>query len=199
MKCNDIRIAALRACLVTLACAGCGGSRHASRQAEKEPVAGSPVRIACQPAGRAAVGRFLHMPTSTVSESGSQGNNGFPQCSFEVALSGRAHVEIVTNVDNGPSPYFILERTAIEAAQQFTAQRISPAPESITGLGLEADWFPAYPQRLMATDGKLLITTSVTWPGASQRRDQALAVAITRPYLHTPHGKAAIAVAEGYP
>ncbi|MBV8987784.1 MAG: hypothetical protein JO372_04400 [Solirubrobacterales bacterium] len=142
--------------------------------------------------------RFLAVPTGSVATSASTGNNDMPQCSFTVHLPAGKRVDATANIDNGPQPYFRLERTTVEASQVFTPSRLSPAPEAVTGLGIEADWFPAYPQ-LMATDGLRLITVSVTWRGATQGRERRLAEALTRTYLTTPHRKAAAALAKAYP
>jgi hypothetical protein len=108
--------------------------------------------------------------------------------------SGR--VAATANVNTGPQPYFVLERTAIEAAQQFTATRMIAAPQAVSRLGIEADWFPAETQ-LMTTDGVRLITVSVSWRGATQARKRALAVALARTYLRHPGGPASSA--RGYP
>ncbi len=142
--------------------------------------------------------RFLRVSASTIATAPSTGNNDMPQCSFRVRLGTGGQVDVVANLDTGPQPYFRLERTTVEAAQVFTPSRLTPAPEAVTGLGLEADWFPAYPQ-LMATDGIRLVTVAVNWPGVSQRRRQRLAEALTRTYLRTPHGKAAAALVNRYP
>lgn len=178
-----------------LALAGCGGSVHrsATTVATGKRTAAA---ITCVPNVRAAMAHFLGVESAAITESSAQGNNGFPQCSF---ANVSHHVQALANVDNGPSPYFVLERTAIETAQSFGPTQLTPPPQSIAHLGLEADWFPGQEQRLMATDGKLLITVTVTWPGARATRQEALAVTVARPYLHTPRGKAAIAEAEGYP
>ena len=93
----------------------------------------------------------------------------------------------------------MLERTIVEASQIFGGQRLSPAPQNVAGLGLEAAWFPAETQ-LEATDGTRLITTTIVdWPGAASKRKVRLARAMTSPYLKTPHGKAAQKLAKGYP
>jgi len=105
---------------------------------------------------------------------------------------------VLVNVETGPQPYFILERTAIENNQTFTAKPTHPPATSVPGLGLEADWFPQYPY-LIATDGHRLVTVTVTLPHNPERLERALAIRITLPYLHTPHGKAAQRLAEGYP
>jgi hypothetical protein len=141
---------------------------------------------------------FLAIAPTSISASPSVGNNGMPQCTFSADVAARGRIQTVANVDTGPQPYFRLERTEVEASQVFTPTRLTPAPESISGLGLEADWFPAYPQ-LMATDGSRLITVSVDWRSASQGRERTLAEAMARTYLRTPHGAAAERVINGYP
>lgn len=190
------------ACLGGLAVAACGGSSESHTQTAASHTAHARLVAAaritpCQSQARDAMAHFLSIAPTTISTSTSMGTNGMPQCSFKAALVAHKRVDAIANVDNGPQPYFRLERTALEASQTFGTPRLSPAPEAVFHLGLEADWFPAYPQ-LMATDGKVLITLAVTWNGAPQSRQRQLAVAMTRTYLHTPHGKAAQALAKGY-
>jgi hypothetical protein len=135
---------------------------------------------------------------ASIGASASTGDNAMPQCTFSAQLAKGGRVQVIANVDNGPQPYFRLERTAVEASQVFTPTRRSPAPQAVARLGLEADWFPAYPE-LMATDGIRLITVSVSWRGVTQRRQRTLAETLVRTYLRTPRGKAAAALANGYP
>jgi hypothetical protein len=118
-----------------------------------------------------------------VTTSISKGNNAYPQCTFKAP--GRHATAVTINVDTGPQPYFVLERTAIEAGQVFTVNRMIPAPIAVTNLGIEADWFPATDQ-LMCTDGIKLITADVSWRHAKQRQMEALAVAMSRPYMKPP-------------
>ena len=154
--------------------------------------------MTCLEGVRDAVARFLHAPAGAVIEKGTVGNDASPQCAFTlVRPAGR--IVALANVYDGPSPYFIVDRTAEEAAQVFGKTRPEPTPVPVTRLGLEADWFPGLQERLLATDGTLMITTTVRWHGSKASQREALAIALTRPYLHTPHGKAAIAKAEGYP
>ncbi len=77
----------------------------------------------------------------------------------------------------------------------FTVSRMIAAPQAVTGLGIEADWFPAETQ-LMATDGIRLITVSVTSQRGAHGRRRALAEALARTYLRHPKGAAR---ANGYP
>lgn len=140
--------------------------------------------------------QFLAIQTHTIVTATSVANNAMPQCSFTTRLAGK-RVAVVANVDNGPSPYFILERTIVEATQVFAPAKPGPEPVPIP-LGLEAAWFPAGTD-LEATDGTLLITTSVDWQGVARKRKIALATAVTRVYLKTPRGKRAQALAKGYP
>jgi hypothetical protein len=189
-------------CLGGLVVVACGGSSGSHTQTAAAHTAHAHVVAAarttpCQAQARDAMATFLSIAPAMISTSASMGTNGMPQCSFKARLVAGKRVGAVANVDNGPQPYFRLERTALEASQTFGTPRLSPAPEAVLHLGLEADWFPAYPQ-LMATDGKVLITLAVTWNRVPQSRQRQLAVAMTRTYLHTPHGKAAEALANGY-
>ncbi len=186
------------ACLAALAVAACGGSGHATTHAASTHTSSSASITPCQSEARAAIAHFLAITPGSIAASPSMGTNGMPQCTFSAEVAPRVRMQTVANVDNGPQPYFRLERTEVEASQVFTPTRLTPAPESISALGLEADWFPAYPQ-LMATDGIRLITVSVDWRTASQNRERTLAEAIARTYLRTPHGKAAERLVDGYP
>jgi hypothetical protein len=182
-------------CAVAVLVCGCGSSgapkrKHAIPSATVEPV--------CLDTARGAMARFLAVPGAAIVAASSTGNNGSPQCSFSARVSGRSRVRVRANVDDTPQPYFVLERTIVEASQTFGNKRLTPAPVAVNRLGLEASWFPAQ-QWLMATDGYRLITTTVTWRGARSSRKIALAESVTRPYLHTPHGKVAQAIADGYP
>ena len=96
----------------------------------------------CSPGARKAVAGVLALPDASISVATSTGNNGMPQCSFRARSAHGERIEAIANVYTGPQPYFILERTAVEASQSFTAKRLSPPPQAIPGLGLEADWFP---------------------------------------------------------
>jgi hypothetical protein len=138
----------------------------------------------CPPEAQQAMARFLSVPASGIALSTSTGNNAMPQCTFKAGGAAKRPIVLIANVDSGPQPYFVLERTAVEATQQFTATRMIAAPQDVSGLGLDADWFPAETQ-LMATDGHRLITVSVSWHGASQARKRVIAEAVTRPYLRS--------------
>ena len=110
------------------------------------------------------------------------GNDLMPQCTFTIPVAGR-RVQLIANISNAPSPYFVLERTAVEASQVFTTTPLFKPPTDITGLGLDADWFP--PERhLMTTDGRVLVTVTVdSWQKANTAREIALTSAVARTYL----------------
>jgi hypothetical protein len=139
---------------------------------------------------------FLNVAPQSIALAPSTGSNTMPQCSFTVHLAGGRRVQLLANDYDGPQPYFVLERTAVEAAQVFTPSRMVAAPVAVTGLGIEADWFPATTQ-LMATDGIKLITASVDWRGTTQGRRRALAEVFTRRYLR--QSRQGSARAKGYP
>ncbi len=126
------------------------------------------------------------------------GNNAMPQCSFTANTPGHKPVGLTANVDTSPSPYYRLERTAVETTQVIGPSRELPVPSPVAGLGLEAYWFPTQTQ-LKSTDGVRLVTVSVNWPGAKESRKLTLAAAVSRTYLTTPRGQTAQALAKGAP
>jgi hypothetical protein len=114
-----------------------------------------------------------------------------PQCVLKARRSARLPVQVTINLDNGPQPFFRLERTAVEASQQFGTVRLYAAPQQIPGLGLDADWFPDN-NDLETTDGARLITVTIRWPRSSQAQRRALAAGMARPFLgHLRHNPAA--------
>lgn len=175
--------------VTAMALGACGSAKPATSSAS----AG-----VCPPKAQRAMARFLDVSPAKITASSSTGGNGSPQCLWKVDLADGARVMTTVNVYNGPQPYFILERTIVEDSQVFTAHPLHAPPLSIAGLGLEASWFPQYPY-LMATDGYRMLTVTVSWARQPQRVKRALAEAVSRPYLHTPHGKAAERVVNGYP
>jgi hypothetical protein len=100
-------------------------------------------------------------------------------------------VKVDVIVDSGSQPFPRLERTVEEASQSFVGSRPVGAPEHVPRLGLDGDWFPER-DAVMSSDGVRLITaTVVDWKGASQGRQETLAVAVTRPFLGPLHKKLA--------
>jgi hypothetical protein len=147
---------------------------------------------------RDTAARFLHVAPAHITTAVATGNDGYPECTYATSVPGGKRVSLNVDVDTGPQPYFVLERTIVEAAQPFTPTRLSPAPQAVMGLGLEASWFPNRDQ-LMSTDGLKLLTVTVAWPGASRNRQVAVATALSRPYLKVLTAKQARAVANGFP
>jgi hypothetical protein len=168
-------------CALILAAAGllsaCGG------QSQHRPVV-------CVPRARPTLAAHLQLPTSAISQDVSTGNNGMPQCVLTARPPAGHPVQLTVNLDNGPQPFFRLERTAVEASQQFGTERLYAAPELIMDLGLDADWFPDG-NDVETTDGAKLITVTVAWPGSSQAQRRALAVAIAHRFVgrlrHNPN------------
>jgi hypothetical protein len=99
-----------------------------------------------------------------------------------VTVVGRRRLLVIVNVDMEPQPYFRLERAIVEAGQQFGLVRGFTPPQAVAGLGLDASWFPDQ-SKLMTTDGTRLISATVLWPRAGQRRSRDLAVVAARHYL----------------
>jgi hypothetical protein len=175
-----------------LALSACGGSSQTS--STPKHAAESPAAAACNSSAKAAMASFLAIQAQRISTSEATGTSGNPECTYTEG-TGRHRVKLIADYYVGPQPYFILERTAIEASQVFVPTRTVAPPQAVN-MGLEADWFPAREQ-LMATDGLRLVTTTVTWNGITQKRRLALAKAFTKPYIKvTAAGRAAV---KGYP
>jgi hypothetical protein len=186
-----VAVAAAALALSALLCS-CGHSAPAKTAATHRHLT-----AACTSGALGAMARTLGVSASSIDAAASTANNAMPQCAFNTRAHGK-RVAMTVNVDNGPQPYFVLERTIVEASQIFPV-RASPAPTQVAGLGLEASWFPAE-THLEATDGLRLITaTVVNWPGAATSSEIRLARAMTTTYLKTPHGKAAAKLATGFP
>lgn len=164
------------------ALAGCGSSGSSSSKATTSAHKAAQAPPLCLPKAEVALSRAVGVHVSQLTNSPGMGDNAEPQCTFKVRLTDRRRMSVVANLDSGPQPYFRLERTAVEATQQFSATRNIAAPQTIKGLGMDADWYPAE-QQLQTTDGVRLITVTVTWHGVPQGRRRALAVAVARPYL----------------
>lgn len=171
-----------------LTLAGCGASgakRPAdARHASVPPAYHASAPPVCNPRALDAMARFLKVAPQMIATSKSIGQNTMPQCTFTTSVSGRERVQVIANVDSSPSPYDVLERTIEEQSQIFGPQRLTPAPVNVPGLGIVASWFPN-DGWLKATDGLRLITATVDWKGARQKREIALAQTMIRPYLET--------------
>jgi hypothetical protein len=114
-------------------------------------------------------------------------NSDVPECDYTVSAR---HLKLAVTLDSEPQAYFRLERTAVEASQQFGTVRVEPAPEAIVGLGLDAWWFPGE-RKVMTTDGVRLITVSVRWPEVGKDRERALGKSVARVFLGPLHPEAA--------
>jgi hypothetical protein len=154
--------------------AGCGNSAPA-----RPPV--------CILKAQQAIARDLSVGAGTIGYAKSVGSNGMPQCAFTARAGGhRAHV--LVNVDNGPQAYFRLLRTVDEATQIFGPPPPGfQAPQTVSGLGPFASWFPTRNQ-LMATNDVDLLTVTVTWPGARRSAEARIARAAIVPYLARRRG-----------
>jgi hypothetical protein len=161
--------------VIAAAIGGCGQATHAS---------------ICTPRARAAMARSLAVSPRSIAGRASIANSGMPQCAMSVQQHGVGPVLVVANIDSAPQAFFRLERTAVEAAQNFTSPRVVPPPQQITGLGLDADWFPSS-QAVMTSDGDRLITVSVSWRDASTAMKRGLSEAVARAYLGRLDYKAA--------
>lgn len=172
------------ACALSFALLGCGSSH----------VRLSPAARLCKPEARQLVARSLTLPSARITAVPGTGNNAEPQCSFRAHLTDGGRFDVTVNVDPSPQPYTVLSRTIVEGQQVFSPTRLTPAPVAVLHLGLLASWFPG-PSHLMSTDGVRLVTTTVMWSGAKQRKEIQLATRLSRLYL----GKSKGSLAHGYP
>jgi hypothetical protein len=132
----------------------------------------------CVAKGRKVVATFTHRPVGKVAMKRGIAHSGAAQCTFR---SGGLVVTV--SVDGSSNPYAFVQRDAIEEAQIFSGQRLTPAPESILHEGLTAYWFPAERQ-FETTEGVNLITTTVArWPGVKKTRWEHMASVLSRRYL----------------
>jgi hypothetical protein len=155
--------------LMTLALAGCGSSRSSSASA-------------CRPQARAALVRALPRTRIAISEKSSIGSQGMPECHLVASTQARDQVKLTATIDTAPQAYTRLERAAVEAGQNLSLVGNSTAPQNISGLGLDADWF-LDESKLMTSDGTRLITVAVSWDSASQKRKRELARVVAAAYL----------------
>ena len=95
---------------LALALTACGGSSSAATRHDEKSTA-IPV---CYPAATAAMASFLGIQAQQISTAKSTGTTGNPECSYTTG-TGRRKIKLVADDYMGPQPYFILERTAIEA------------------------------------------------------------------------------------
>ena len=183
---------------------GCGGSsaHHSSTHATVTHVtarrSSAAASTPCASRSRDAVARFLAVAPASVSLVAGTGNNGFPQCTFRAHAAHTQPVSVTANVYNGPQPYFLLERQAVETAQLFGPKRTATPPIALNNLGIEADWFPDLGQ-LLSTDGLRLITVTMNWPRVRTARQIALAEALSRTYLKKLTPQQVERVANGAP
>jgi hypothetical protein len=177
VRSDSIAAGGIAAGAVVLLLTGCGNSGNSA-----------PGRPAlCLLKAQQAIARDLSLRAGTIGYAKSVGSNGMPQCAFTARAAGhRAHVMV--NVDNGPQAYFRLLRTVDEATQVFGAPPPGfQAPQTVSGLGPFASWFPTRNQ-LMATNDVDLLTVTVTWPGARRNAEVRIARAAIVPYLARKHG-----------
>ncbi len=138
----------------------------------------------CLPDATTAIARVLAVPAGRIAATAAVANNAMPQCTFR-AVAGSSEARVTANVDTAPQTYLRLERTVEEAVQHFSSAPHSADPQNITGLGLDADWFPDQRQ-LMTADKTQLLTVTVNWPAGPPARRQALAERVARAYLRHP-------------
>jgi hypothetical protein len=162
--------------LTGLALVGCGASSRSSATSTK--AAARPTRPpVCAPAAGAVIAREAGVGVGVLTARAAMGNNAEPECHFR-----GPGVSVVVNDDSSPQPYQRLERTIEEDAQQFGTEREFTPPVTVPKLGLDAAWVPDQ-SKLLTTNGRSLLTITVTWRGEKRARTIALATLVARRYL----------------
>jgi hypothetical protein len=113
-------------------------------------------------AGAATIAQLLATSSGSIKATATTGCNAIPECDFAVRSADGRRVFVVANIDASGQAYQRLERTAVEAGQQFGAVRTFTPLQNVPGLGLDADWFPDH-TKLMTTDGVRLLSVPVDW------------------------------------
>jgi hypothetical protein len=93
-------------------------------------------------------------------------------------------VSVTVNVYAGPQTYVLVERRAIETAQQagFSGGYSGIPVVQVPGIGEDAYWFPAHAE-FLTTDGRRMIDVTVSLTRAGTTALQALGETAARPYL----------------
>ena len=121
--------------------------------------------------------RVVGAHVSEISQTPSAG-----KCTFRVRHVDGGRLTVVAKVDSRAQPDVRLERTAVKTTQRFASRRVFAVLQTVDGLGRDANWYPVSRQ-LQATDGRVLVTVTVSGEGLSQDRRRSLAIAVARPYL----------------
>ena len=175
--------------LTGLALAGCGASSRSSATSTKAAARPKPPPV-CAPAAGVVIARDAGIGAGVLVARASIGNNAEPECHFR-----GPGVSVVVNIDSSPQPYQRLERTIEEDGQQFATVRTFTPPVTVPKLGLDAAWVPDQ-SKLLTTDGRNLLTITMTWRGKKRARQIALATQVARRYLGKPIPDSAVPTGE---
>ncbi len=150
--------------------AGCGATPH------PPPRLGARPPSVCLPRASGIIAGFARVPAASTRSVAATGNDSQPECRFSAK-----GLRVVVNLDSSPQPYTRLERTIVEAGQQFGTVRSFAAPVAVGGTGLDAAWLPDQNQ-LITADQRRLISVRISWTGPHRPR-LALARSLARLYL----------------
>ncbi len=150
-----------------LALVGCGASSGSPATFKKAAAHPKPPPV-CEPAASTVIARDAGVGSGVLTARATTGANAEPECHFH-----GPRLSVVVNIDSSPQPYQRLERTIDEAGQQFGTVRNFAPPVSVPKLGLDAAWLPDE-SKLLTTDGRSLLTITVTWRRAKPARQITL-------------------------
>lgn len=175
--------------LTGLGLVGCGASPHSQARSTTRASRPKPPPL-CAPSALRLIAHRAGIGAAALKARATRGGNDEPECDFR-----GPGVFVAVNVDSSPQPYQRLERTIDEAGQQFGTERNFSPPVTVPRLGLDAAWLPDQ-SKLLTSDGRILLTITVTWRGKKPAQQLALATLIARRYLGKPIPNGAVPTGE---
>ena len=137
---------------------------------------------ACSPRARATLARAASVATSSVRAKPFTASSGAESCHLQ---SSGGDLDVVSELDSAPQPYFRMEREQVEFWQnvEWSHKTARASPRPVKHLGLDGYWFPLQ-SRLLTTDGVRLVMVKVrSGPTGDPTEREAIATRLARVYL----------------
>jgi hypothetical protein len=167
------------AVLAALAIGGCGGGAAPVRHRAASAAGG-----ACTSRALATLAAATAIPASAIANARFIATDGSAGCRFSAARAAGDPLAVTVEIDTAPQAYQHLDREVVEYSQGviWFHEGEHAYPRSISGLGLEADWFPAE-DKLMTTDGVRIVRVVVSSAPRRAGTGETLATKLARRYL----------------
>jgi hypothetical protein len=168
------------AAIVLAACGGSGPSRGVRAAAH---VGGE-----CTARGLARVAAASGIAAGAIATKHFTESDGSAACRFTASRADGGPLSLTVDVDAAPQALNHLDREVVEYSQGVIWFHLGAHayPQTITHLGLTADWFPAK-REVMTTDGDRIVNVTVASCPRRAGRGEALATAVARRYLGPLH------------